>query len=128
MANYPAYPYYSNAPAQQGYAPSYQPQGNMYQQNSQMPVQASLNAVRTVYSEAEARAAQIPTDGSTIIFMDQSNGRIYTKQFSFENGSFLFGVYSQMAEQPPVQYATIDDLNRLREELTKKRGVKKDDE
>lgn len=123
MAYNPSYPYY-----QQGYTPSYQPQGNVYQPNAQTPTQAILNAVRTVYSEAEARAAQIPTDGSTIIFMDQSNGRIYTKQFSFENGSFLFGVYSQMAEQPPVQYATLADLEKLREELTKKRSVKKDEE
>lgn len=124
----PFNPNYSYYPNQQGYTPNYQPQGNVYQQAPQMPTQAISNAVRTVYSEAEARAAQIPTDGSTIIFMDQSNGRIYTKQFSFENGSFLFGVFSQMAEQPPVQYATIDDLNKLREELMKKRSVKKDDE
>lgn len=96
---------------------------NVYPTAQQMPARV----VRAVYSEAEARAAQIPTDGSTIFFFDQSNGRIYTKQFSFENGSFLFRVYAQQAEQPPVQYATIGDLEKLREELSTGKGRKNDE-
>lgn len=121
----PGYSYYpNNAP----YAPSYQPQGNVYAPSVQNTAQAISNAVRSVYSEAEARAAQIPTDGSTIVFFDQSTGKIYTKQFSFENGSFLFATYVQQAEQAPVQYATLDDLNKLRDEILKKKGAKKDEE
>lgn len=120
----PSYSYYPNT---QPYGQNYQPQGNVYAPVTQTPTQSVLNAVRSVYSEAEARAAQIPTDGSTIVFFDQSNGKIYTKQFSFENGSFLFATYTQQAEQAPVQYATLDDLEKLREELTRKKG-KKDEE
>lgn len=112
---YPAY-----YPAGAAYTPASQPQMNVYQNQPQAPAQAVSNGVRTVYSEAEARAAQIPTDGSTIFFQDQSNGKIYTKQFSFENGSFLFGVFSRQPEQVPVQYATMADLERLREELTRR--------
>lgn len=112
---YPAY-YPTTAP----YTANPAPQGNVYQSQAQTLPQAISNAVRTVYSEAEARAAQIPTDGSTIFFQDQSNGKIYTKQFSFENGSFLFNVFSRQAEQAPVQYATMADLERLREELTRR--------
>lgn len=121
----PGYSYYPNTAP---YGQSYQPQGNVYQQAPQMPAQAISNAVRTVYSEAEARAAQIPTDGSTIVFFDQSNGKIYTKQFSFENGSFLFASYIQQMDQPVIKYATMDDLNQLREELLTKKGAKKDEE
>lgn len=119
---YPAY-YPTAAP----YTANPAPQGNVYQPQAQALPQAASNAVRTVYSEAEARAAQIPTDGSTVVFIDQSNGRIYTKQFNFENGSFLFRVYAQQAEQPPVQYATIGDLERLREELTAGKGKNNDE-
>lgn len=127
MAYNNGYPYYPGQPTQ-SYTPAYQVQGNPYTPVSQNTGTAQFNAVRTVYSEAEARAAQIPTDGSTIFFIDQSNGRIYTKQFSFENGSFLFSTYTQMAEQPAVQYATIADLEKLREEILKKKGAKKDEE
>jgi len=114
--------YNSNAyyPTTPGYMPSYQPQGNMYPPAPQTPPTAQFNAVRTVYSEAEARAAQIPTDGSTVYFADPANGCIYTKQFSFENGSFLFGIYRQSAEKPPVEYATKEDLRLLREEIMKR--------
>lgn len=115
MANYPAYPYY-----QQGYTQPFPPQGNVYGGNPQNVATAQFNAVRTVYSEAEARAAQIPTDGSTVYFSDPANGCIYTKQFSFENGSFLFAVYRQAAEKPAVEYATKEDLRLLREEIMKK--------
>lgn len=110
-------PYYPNNP---GYMPNYQPQGNVYTPTPQTAPTAQFNAVRTVYSEAEARAAQIPTDGSTVYFADPANGCIYTKQFSFENGSFLFGVYRQAAEKPAVEYATKDDLRKLRDEFMKK--------
>lgn len=123
----PYTPNYSYYPNTQPYGQSYPAQGNVYAPVAQNPAQGVLNAVRSVYSEAEARAAQIPTDGSTIVFFDQSTGKIYTKQFSFENGSFLFATYTQQAEQAPVKYATLDDLEKLREELTRKKG-KKDEE
>lgn len=115
------YPNYYGQPAQ-GYMPSYQPQGNVYPPAQQTTATPQFNSARNVFSEAEARSAQIPTDGSTVFFADQSNGRIYTKQFSFDNGSFIFNIYQRVEEQTPVRYATIADLQALRDELTK--GVK----
>ncbi len=108
---YPAY-YPTSAP----YAANPQQQANIYQPQPQTPPQAIPSAVRTVYSEAEARAAQIPTDGSTVVFIDQTSGALYTKQFSFETGSFPFFVYARQT-QAPTQYATLEDLERLRREL-----------
>lgn len=83
---------------------------------------------RPVTSKAEAIAAQIPFDGSTSYFVDTSNGNIYAKTFSFQDGSAPIVTYVRETEQT-VQYATIDDLNALREELLKPRkAAKKDDE
>lgn len=124
--NYPlnTMPYYG---VQQPYMQQSVPNMNVYPSAQQAQTRGVLNVVRTVYSEPEARAAQIPTDGSTIFFLDQNNGRIYTKQFSFENGSFLFRVYTQQAEQSPIRYATIGDLEKLREELTAGKGKNNDE-
>lgn len=119
MAYYPNN--YYGQPAQ-GYTPNYQPQGNVYPPTQQTPATPQFNSARSVYSEAEARSAQIPTDGTTVFFTDQSNGRIYTKQFSFDNGSFIFNVYQRVEEQIPVRYATMADLQALRDEIMK--GVK----
>lgn len=83
---------------------------------------------RPVTSKAEAIAAQIPFDGSTSYFVDTSNGNIYAKTFSFQDGSAPIVTYVRETEQT-IQYATIDDLNALREELLKPRkAAKKDDE
>lgn len=111
--NYP-----NGAQMYSGTQPLYNQPQNLYPPVQQMPPQAAQGVVRGVYSEAEARAAHIPTDGSTIIFIDQSNGQIYTKQFSFENGSFIFRAYEHRKEVAPVQYATMADLEKLRAELT----------
>ena len=101
------YPYYPN-----NYQQPYQ------QQNYQQP---SMPSVRTVSSEAEARAAQIPTDGNPIVFLDTVEDKVYIKRFSFQDGSFPFVAYVKAEPEKPIRYATIDDLNALREEL---RGVK----
>jgi hypothetical protein len=82
---------------------------------------------RPVTSKAEAIAAQIPFDGSTSYFVDTSNGNIYAKTFSFQDGTAPIVTYVREAEHT-VQYATIDDLNALREELRPRKAAKKDDE
>lgn len=86
-----------------------------------IPSQSQGNGIRTVYSEAEARAAQIPTDGNPVLFLDQNGEFIYTKKFSFETGAFPFETYKRVNPEhtPQVRYATIDDLNALRDELLK---------
>lgn len=79
----------------------------------QAPVNVPQTQVRTVYSEAEARSAQIPIDGSTVVFTDAQNGRIYTKRFDYTNGSFPFETYQRVAEQTPQtapEYVTLSQF------------------
>jgi hypothetical protein len=59
--------------------------------------------------------------------VDTSNGKIYAKTFDFNTGTAPIVTYVREQEMK-VQYATIDDINALREELKIKKGVKKDDE
>lgn len=109
----------SNYPYNMPYNPSqpfYNPQMIGYAQQQQT-AQAAVQTVRIVHSEGEARNAQIPTDGNPIIFFDEANDKVYMKRFSFQDGSFPFSVYGRVGAEKPVQYATIDDLNALRNEL-----------
>lgn len=126
MANYPFGGY---QPQTYGtYMPTQQAQ---YYPQVQAPVATTQTpAVRTVYSEAEARAAQIPTDGNPVFFLDQSGEVIYTKKFSFETGAFPFDVYKRVnpEQTPSVRYATLEDLENLKRELTAKKGAKKNDD
>lgn len=94
---------------------------------AQSQVQAGF-AVRPVTSKAEAVAAQIPFDGSTSYFVDTSSDCIYAKTFNFNDGTAPIVTYVRKTEQA-VQYATLEDLQALKDELTKKgKAVKKDDE
>ena len=117
-----------------GYNPAYMPQ---------MPVQAPQGVPQTqvannptpvlrcipVTSKAEVEGFQIPFDGSTTYFTDTSNGKIYTKTFNFNNGTAPIVTYIRESDGPVPQYATIDDLNALREELmSKRKAVKKNDD
>ena len=83
------------------------------------PVQPQQNGfaqpqIKNVYSEDEARQAQIPIDGSTHYFYDANRGRIYAKRFDYQNGSFPFEIYDRI--QPNVQtapeYVTMDVFNQ----------------
>lgn len=123
-------------------SPGYQ----MYQQQMQQPTQMAQlqqppapQQVRTVYSEAEARQAQIPIDGTTCYFVDETNGKIYTKRFDYTNGAFPFAAYVRaqpVTETTPApEYMTVDDFERRWaekvaqfEQLVKPRGGKKADE
>lgn len=116
-----------------GYNPGFMPQ---------MPVQAPQSVPQTqvannptpilrcipVTSKAEVEVFQIPFDGSTTYFTDTSNGKIYTKTFDFATGKATPVTYVRESEDPVPQYATIEDLNALRDELLKARkAVKKND-
>lgn len=82
---------------------------------------------RPVTSKAEVEVFQIPFDGSTTYFVDTSTGNIYSKTFDFQTGTAPVATYVKEIV-PPVRYATIDDLNALRDELLKKgKAAKKND-
>ena len=78
---------------------------------------------RPVTSRAEVEAYQIPFDGSATYFVDTSNGKIYSKAFDFASGSAPIVTYVREVQQV-VRYATIEDLEALRDELTKKGAQK----
>lgn len=93
------------------------PYGQTYfPQRQEYPQTAGLSC-RPVTSREEAVAAQIPFDGSTTYFVDTSNRKIYAKTFDFGTGTAPLVVYSREQEPPPVVYATMEDLNRFRDEI-----------
>lgn len=115
-----------------GYAPvgmfQNQQPAPMYQPPVAPPApSANTPTVRFVTTKEEVVSAQIPFDGSTSYYVDTSNGKIYAKTFDFNTGTAPIVTYVR-EQEVKVQYATIDDLNALREELKAKRAVKKDDE
>lgn len=82
-----------------------------------------------VTSQSQADTFQIPFDGSTTYFVDTSNGKIYAKTFDFNTGAAPLVTYVRETIVPVPQYATIEDLNALREELmSKRKAVKKNDD
>lgn len=110
----------------------------------QMPVQAPQNVpqqqmgnqsqpmfnCRPVTSREEAQAVQVDFFGPGTLMPDLGHGVVYLKRFNQQTGScdiFEFTV-QQPKEEPVVQYATIDDLNALRDELLgSRKAVKKND-
>ena len=84
--------------------------------NNASPVMRCIS----VTSRAEVDGFQIPFDGSTTYFADTSNGKIYAKTFNFNNGTATVVTYIRETDVPVPQYATIDDLNALREEFLSK--------
>ena len=138
---YPIYPSSGNYAYHPQYQP-YQPQRFDTQPMQQAippamiqpapgPLQQPAGIVmRPVTSKAEAVASQIQFDGSTSYFVNTSNDEIYSKTFNFADGTAPLVTYVREAgNSTTVKYATIDDLNTLREELTSKtkKAVKKDD-
>lgn len=119
---YPNYGLYGGAGAIPNHnVPFYQPP---IQTTPMQPQTANQPSVRLVTTREEVVSAQIPFDGSTSYFVDTSNGKIYSKTFDFSTGSAPIVTYVREQENK-VQYATIDDLNALREELKAKKGAKK---
>ena len=111
----------------------------------QMPVQAPQGVPQTqavnnppsgfncrpVTSKEEAQAVQVDFFGPGTLMPDLGHGVVYLKRFNQNTGAcdiFEF-VAQQQKETPPVQYATIEDLNALRDELlSKRKAVKKNDD
>lgn len=89
---------------------------------------------RPVTSRLEAEAVQVDFLGPGTIMPDLGHGVIYLKRFNPNTGASDFVVFAmeQMQEAAPVQYATIEDINALREEIESlkktKKVVKRNDE
>lgn len=127
MAWQPQYPAWSGYTPQQTYIPQMPAQAPQSAPVASNP-QAGFRCI-PVTSRAEAEVYQIPFDGSTTCFMNTSNGEFYTKVFDFNTGSAPLTTYVRERPTPAVQYATLDDLKALRDELMAKpkKAVKKDD-
>lgn len=77
---------------------------------------------RPVASRLEAEAAQVDFFGPGTIMPDLAHGAIYLKRFNPNTGASDFAAFTVQPPAPepePVQYATIQDLQKLREELLK---------
>ena len=118
-----------------GYNPGYMPQTPVQAPQSVPVVQTVSNPqpgfnCRPVTSKEEAQAVQVDFFGPGTIMPDLGHGVVYLKRFNQNTGAcdiFEF-VAQQQKEAPVVQYATIDDLNALRDELmSKRKAAKKND-
>lgn len=127
-----AYPTYFPYQSPQSY---YQPQMTNYPaQMPQTPQQAQTGGVayscRPVTSREEAVAAQVDFFGPGTLMPDLGHGVIYLKRFNQNTGAcdmMTFSLELPRQEELP-EYATIEDLNKLRDEFIRAgKGGKKND-
>lgn len=88
-------------------------------------------SLRQVTSKLEAESAQIPFDGSTSWFYDTSADRLYSKTFDFNTGTAPLVAYVREQAAPVIQYATVEDIQQLRQEieaLKPRKAVRKNDD
>lgn len=100
-----------------GYGNNY---GNGYATTQQNTMQQSQQIARLSYVTCidEAKAAQIPLDGSITVFVNVQNGEIYTKQLD-NNGLADLKLYRrvQNVAQQNIQYVPVQDFNALTEKV-----------
>lgn len=100
-----------------GYGNNY---GNGYATTQQNTMQQSQQIARLSYVTCidEAKAAQIPLDGSITVFVNVQNGEIYTKQLD-NNGLADLKLYRRIQNvvQQNVQYVPVQDFNALTEKV-----------
>lgn len=124
-----AYPYTAYSP----YMPAFNPQAPVYppvQQNAPQGAQQGLSAAsRAVSSKEEAISVAADFSGNVMVFPDVAHNRVYVKRWNYQTGAADFFEYVPAGEEAPAaKYATIDDLNALREEFMKTRkAAKKND-
>lgn len=94
--------------------------GNGYAATQQNAMQQVQQIARLSYVTCidEAKAAQIPLDGSITVFVNVQNGEIYTKQLD-NNGLADLKLYRriQNVAQQNVQYVPVQDFNALTEKI-----------
>ena len=73
--------------------------------------------MRPVTSLQEAAASQINFDGAAHWFYDTSADRLYSKTFDFQTGTAPIVTYVREQPSPVVQYATVDIVNGLIQEI-----------
>lgn len=120
---------------------AYQPQPVAYAPQPQQPTQQVAQSTqeaficRPVTSREEALAT--PVDYMrALILPDIGHGKVYLKRFNTQTGAsdiFDFTLSEPEQAKPAPQYATVDDLNALKEEIEKLKkpvgkGKKSDDE
>lgn len=94
--------------------------GSGYAATQQNAMQQAQQIARLSYVTCidEAKAAQIPLDGSITVFVNVQNGEIYTKQLD-NNGLADLKLYRriQNVAQQNVQYVPVQDFNALTEKV-----------
>lgn len=94
--------------------------GSGYVATQQNTMQQAQQIARLSYVTCidEAKAAQIPLDGSITVFVNVQNGEIYTKQLD-NNGLADLKLYRriQNVAQQNVQYVPVQDFNALTEKV-----------
>lgn len=118
----PYYPYFGQNPYQfgaYGGAPS-APAPSAPQANAQ----PGMILGRMVTSREEAVAIPADFQGTPIVMPDFAHGKIYVKFFNTNDGTSTVVDFTapQPAKQAAPQYATMDDIAQLREEITALRG------
>lgn len=108
---------------QQPPQPQNSPQNGSQQQgwyNSPPPAPSPSIGFKIVPVASPEEARAIPTDfmGNTMILLDFSHGRIYTKGIDAVTGEPTFSIYGQIEEPPaPPPYDARNDIATIREEL-----------
>lgn len=103
-----------------------------FQQPTQQPTQLQnkFNVI-PVASFQEVQSYPIGWDGTTSIFLDNANNRIYTKKLNYSGGVDI-NTYTLNNEPTQVQqYATIEEVNQLKgiiNDLLSKIEVKTDEQ
>jgi len=84
-----------------------------------------MGTVRVVPSRAEAETAIVPFDGLThFILVASDPDTVYSKTFNGQTGATPLVTYTRVPEKV-IQYATLDDLAALRDELRRPTTAKR---
>lgn len=101
----------------------------------QSSAQPGMIMGRMVTSREEAVAVPADFSGTPVVMPDFPHGKIYVKFFNVNDGtsSVVDFTAPQMAKPAATQYATMEDLEKLREEISAMRAprvkrLKEDDE
>ena len=92
------------------------PQTQPVQRPMPMATQTGFT-MRPVTSREEVVVAQIPFDGTTSWIYDTACDKVYSKTFDFNSGTAPVMAWVREQPPPPVRFATLEDLQALRDEL-----------
>ena len=85
---------------------------------------------RMLSNRDEANAVPADFTGALMVFPDMRNNRVYIKRWNFQTGTADFVEFVPFAQESKEEpkYATLEDLNALRNEFFKyQKAVKNDD-